>query len=196
MQQALVIAVQRLVVQRRVWVCAAAVVGFAAATAVAAQVRLPLPFSPVPITLQTMIVLLAGASLGRRAGAGSQVLYVAAGALGAPVFAGGAAGLGGLTAGYLLAFPLAAWLVGWARDRGGRLALAAGLAAGALLILGCGAAWLAVVTGVPLLTALGAGFVPFLPGDALKVAAVWLLAGPAAAAWRRTLDNGRGESGR
>lgn len=195
MQQALVIAVQRLVVQRRAWVCAAAVVGFAAATAVAAQVRLPLPFSPVPITLQTMIVLLAGASLGRRAGAGSQALYVGIGALGAPVFAGGAAGLGGLTAGYLLAFPLAAWLVGWARERG-PVPLAAGLVAGALLILGCGAAWLAVVTGVPLLTALGAGFVPFLPGDALKVAAVWLLAGPAAAAWRRTLDNGRGEGGR
>lgn len=195
MQHSLALALQHLVVQRRVWVCAAAVVGFAAATAIAAQVRLPLPFSPVPITLQTMIVLLAGASLGRRAGAGSQALYVGAGAIGAPVFAGGVAGLGGLTAGYLLAFPLAAWLVGWAHERG-RMAFAAGLAGGALLILASGSAWLAAVMGVPLNSALAVGLVPFLPGDALKVVAVWLLAGPAVGACRRAIGNAHGEGRR
>lgn len=195
MQHSLALALQHLVVQRRVWVCAAAVVGFAAATAIAAQVRLPLPFSPVPITLQTMIVLLAGASLGRRAGAGSQALYVGAGAIGAPVFAGGVAGLGGLTAGYLLAFPLAAWLVGWAHERGS-MAFAAGLAGGALLILASGSAWLAAVMGVPLNSALAVGLVPFLPGDALKVVAVWLLAGPAVGACRRAIGNAQGEGRR
>ena len=148
---------------------AAGVVGFAALTALAAQWRVPLPFSLVPLTMQTAVVLLAGATLGPAGGAGAQALYVALGAAGLPLFTTGAAF--GPTAGYLIAFLPAAALVGLGRRRWGWPGMIAGMAAGSLLILTLGAFGLHFMTGAPLTHAFATGALPFLPGDALKLAA-------------------------
>lgn len=98
---------QNTTASKLLWICA-----FCALTCAGARIQIPT--LPVPMTLQTPIVLLAGALLGARAGALSQLMYLALGAVGLPVFAfgGGLAYLGGPTGGYLLAFPLAAWLCG------------------------------------------------------------------------------------
>jgi biotin transport system substrate-specific component len=97
-------------------VAAIGIIGFAAAVAAASQIAIPLPWTPVPVTLQPMLVILAGMWLGPRAGAASMVLYLAAGAAGLPVFtplgAPGIARLFGPTGGYLLAYPLAAYVAG------------------------------------------------------------------------------------
>ncbi len=153
---------------RRAALVGAGMVGFAVLTAVAAQWRLPLPFTPVPVTMQTAVVLLAGAALGPAAGAGAQALYVAAGAAGLPLFTTGC--VFGPTAGYLLAFLPAAALVGFARRRWGWTGMLGGMAAGSVLILGLGALGLHVMTGVGLSQAFAAGALPFLPGDAIKLA--------------------------
>ena len=94
---------------------AAGILAFALLTALGAFVRIPLPFTPVPVTLQTFFVLAAGIYLGSRDAALSQLGYLAIGAVGLPVFAGGGAGFGhflGVTGGYLIAFPIAAAMVG------------------------------------------------------------------------------------
>jgi biotin transport system substrate-specific component len=156
-------------------------------TALAAQVRIPLPFSPVPITLQTFAVLLSGALLGPWAGAGAQALYLLCGAVGLPLFAATVAGLGGPTTGYLLAFPLAAFVAGAAFRATSPLLRAAGLLAATCAILGLGAAWLALWTGKSTAVAVALGVLPFLPGDAMKAAAVWMLA----TTWRRLCASGR-----
>jgi biotin transport system substrate-specific component len=153
--------------------------------ALLAQVRIPLPFTPVPLTGQTLAVLLVGAALGSRGGAASLALYLVAGALGLPVFTGwgsGLAHLAGPTGGYLLGFVVAAFVVGWLcerrLDRRWRTALLPFLA-GELVIYACGLPWLAAYVGAE--NALAAGLWPFLPGDALKL----LLAALALpAAWR------------
>src|SRR6185503_6906981 len=97
------------------------IVGASVVTALAAQLAIPLPWSPVPITGQTFAVLLSGAVLGARRAFLAQVLYLAEGAIGLPVFAGGALGVAkllGPTGGYLIAFPFAAALTGWLAQRG------------------------------------------------------------------------------
>ncbi|HKS95727.1 MAG TPA: biotin transporter BioY [Terriglobia bacterium] len=154
------------------------VAGFSLLTAVLAQVRIPLPFTPVPLTGQTFAVLLAGAALGSRRGFLSQALYLVEGAAGLPVFAGGAAGFTysfGPTGGYLWSYPLAAALVGWLVERGAsrnlwRLTLA--LALSTVLILLSGTLWLHRFVGQAWSQAWLAGFYPFLPGDLLKIALV------------------------
>jgi len=158
---------------------------FALLTALGAHVAVPLSFGPVPLSLQTLFVVLAGLLLGARLGAASQALYLAAGFAGMPVFAhgwGGAAVLLGPTGGYLLAFPAAAALAGWAADRSrawGSGAAYAGLAAGALLggvaILAGGWAQLTILTGSAA-RALEVGVLPFLVGDAVKLALAIVLA--------------------
>lgn len=150
---------------------AAGIVGFAALTALGARVAVPLPGTPVPFTFQVLAVLLAGYLLGPTAGAASQALYLAAGVAGLPVFAagGGAAYLLGPTGGHLMAFPLAAALVGVATiHRSGVAWHAAGLAAGVAAIYLGGAAWLGLVAGRE--AAFAAGVAPFLAMDALKAA--------------------------
>lgn len=119
--------------------------GFAGFTALLAQLSIPLPFTPVPLTLQTFAVVLTGVALGRAYGFLSMVLYVVAGAVGVPVFAHqtsrGIDILTGATAGYLLAFPFAAYLVGWYIERPRRLleGRSAWLAVGGLLAAAVGA---------------------------------------------------------
>lgn len=151
------------------------VLGFSLLTAAAAQVVVPLPFTPVPLTGQTFAVLLTGALLGPRLGALAMLAYLTEGAAGLPFFRGGAGGVGhlmGPTAGYLFAFPAAAYVTGYLAERGWdrRFATAAAaMALGSLVILACGWAWLAAVTG-DAARALQLGVAPFLPGDVLKVA--------------------------
>lgn len=154
------------------------VVGFAAAMALAAQVAIPLPGTPVPITLQPMLVALAGLWLGPVAGAASMMLYLTLGALGAPVFSPfgvpGIARLVGPTGGYLMAYPVAAFVAGWlARGATTFTARAvAAVASVAVLLLG-GIAHLAVLDG-SVTRALALGLTPFVPLDVAKavVAAV------------------------
>ncbi|HET8625045.1 MAG TPA: biotin transporter BioY [Gemmatimonadales bacterium] len=152
-----------------------AIVAGAAVVALAAQVAVPLPFTPVPMTLQPLAVLVVGGVLGARLGAAALVLYVAFGALGLPVFAPvgppGAARLLGPTGGYLLAYPLAAAVVGWiaARGEGRRVArVLLGCAAGMVVIHLGGSAQLAILTG-DVGAAARFGLVPFLTGDLLKI---------------------------
>lgn len=166
---------------------AAGIAGGALATALAAHVRIPLPFTPVPVTLQTMVVLLCGATLGAAGGALSQALYLALGAAGVAAFAGGT--LTGITGGYLIGFVVAAALVGAvARRTDNVFAVGVAMLAGSLLILGLGSAWLAHVNGLTAGQALTAGLVPFLAGDLLKTAAAlgaWRLG---RLAWRHMLS--------
>lgn len=140
--------------------------------ALAAQFRIPLPFTPVPVTLQDLAVLTVGGLLGPVAGTAALVTYLAMGIAGLPVFAGGAAGLPwllGPTGGYLLAFPVAAFVTGrLARRAGfGRVFLAS-LAGMVIIHLG-GVAQLALLTG-DLAGAFALGSAPFLPAAVLKVA--------------------------
>jgi biotin transport system substrate-specific component len=162
--------------------------------AVCAHVVLPLNFTPVPLTLQTFAVLLLGLLLSPRLAAGTLAAYLAEGALGLPVFSpapaipGGLAHLLGPTGGYLLAYPAAAALISilWRRARlsnwgGGFAGAAVSAAAGNVFILGCGGLWLAALTHASAPSALALGVFPFLPGDALKIAA----AAAVAAGFRR-----------
>ena len=152
------------------------VVGFALMTWVAAKVSVPLPMTPVPGTLQTLAVLLAGAVLGARAGAVSQASYIFMGMAGLPVFALPGSGplyLLGPTGGYLVGFIAAAFVVGSViKKTGGREVLPAALAflLGAATIHTCGLAWLSVVLGDPA-AALRAGVLPFVLFDLAKVVA-------------------------
>jgi biotin transport system substrate-specific component len=151
-------------------------------TAAAAQVSVPLPFTPVPLTLQPMVVLIGGAVLGPRLGMLSQVLYLVAGIAGLPVFAAsatlpqGALRLIGPTGGYLMSYPFAAFLTGWLAERGfdrryvtSVLAMAAGLT----VIFTGGVCWLALFARplpAGLSVALATGLYPFIPVDLIKIA--------------------------
>ena len=153
---------------------AALVLGASLVIALSAQVAIQLPFSPVPITGQTMAVLLVGALLGSRRGALAVLANIAEGLAGLPVFAGATAGLArlfGPTGGYLVGFVAAAFLVGWLAERGWDRRFGTTLAAmtlGNLVIYGVGAVWLAVFVG-GVSRAWSLGVVPFLPGDAIKI---------------------------
>lgn len=150
---------------------------------IAMTAQIALPIGPVPITGQTFGVLLIAALLGSRLGAGSVITYLIQGAMGLPFFAGGMAGtavFAGPTAGYLIGFIAAAFVVGWLAERGwdrtpGRTV--AMMLLGTAVIYAFGLVWLSTFTG--LANALTLGMVPFLPGDILKVmlAAVMLPTG-------------------
>jgi biotin transport system substrate-specific component len=142
--------------------------------ALLAQVKIPLPFTPVPLTGQTFAVLLVGAALGSRRGLASLSLYILIGALGMPVFAGAASGLAyafGPTGGYLLGFVIAAYVVGLLAERGLERSIRTSLLpflAGTIIIYALGAAWLAFYVGPQ--AAIAKGILPFVPGDAIKLA--------------------------
>lgn len=155
---------------------ALSVVFVAVLTAAAAQLSFPLPFTPVPFTIQPMVVLIGAAALGSRLGALSQTLYLTLGIAGLPVFAfspelpQGFARMLGPTGGYLMAYPLAACLTGWLAERGfdrrygtSLLAMTAGLS----VVFAGGVLWLANTAGWP--TALATGLYPFIGVDIIKV---------------------------
>jgi biotin transport system substrate-specific component len=158
---------------------AGAVVFVTILTAVAAQVSVPLPFTPVPFTFQPMVVLVGAAALGARLGAASQLLYLALGVAGLPVFAAspvlaqGAARLLGPTGGYLMSYPLAAFVAGALAERGfDRRYLTAVLAmtCGLAVVFAGGVFWLAAfVQARGLSAALGEGFYPFIVADFIKL---------------------------
>lgn len=161
---------------------AVGVLAFALAITFGAQVAVPLPFTPVPITLQTLFVVLGGVVLGPRLGALAAGVYVLVGAAGAPVFSNGAGGLPwlfGPTGGYLLAAPLAALVAGAVAGRqGGAPRTLTGLALGVLTMYAGGVVQLQALTGESLAAVLALGAYPFLAGDALKVvAALWIVRG-------------------
>lgn len=155
---------------------------FATLTALGAQCRISLPFTPVPMTLQVFFVLLSGVALGSRLGAASQVQYLAMGAAGLPVFAGGAHGVvafAGPTAGYLFGFVAAAGLVGWFTERLQRVSLIGlllAMVAGVAAVYAPGVLWLSVWLhaarhapwGSALHQAVLLGVVPFLGVDLMK----------------------------
>lgn len=150
-------------------------------TAAAAQISIHVPFSPLPITGQTLAVLSAGAVLGARAGGLAMLCYLGEGALGAPVFANGSGGAGvliGYSAGYLWAFPVAAFVAGWLIERqSGRYGVASVLTAlllGDALIFGSGVAWLGHTFHAGLSRAAELGLWGYIPGDLTKIILVAL----------------------
>ncbi len=151
---------------------AALILGFSLLVALSAQVVIPL--YPVPITGQTFAVLLAGALLGPRLGALTMFAYLAEGAVGLPVFRGGGAGvahMAGPTGGYLLAYPVAAYVVGLLAERGWDrrfLTAAAAMAVGSILILAGGWLWLSRFVGPE--QAFQVGVARFVVGDIVKIA--------------------------
>ncbi len=157
-----------------------AVLFVAALTAAAAQISVPLPFTAVPFTFQPMVVLLGGLALGSKLGPASQAAYLLAGIAGLPVFAAsatlppGALRLFGPTGGYLMAYPLAAFLTGYLAERGFDRRYATSVAAmmaGLALVYVFGGTWLAVSTGVAASSAFAAGVAPFIAADLLKLLA-------------------------
>ncbi|MEW6663450.1 MAG: biotin transporter BioY [Bacillota bacterium] len=162
---------------------------FAAVTSVLAQVSIPVPFSPVPITGQTFAVFLAGAILGSRLGAMSILVYMLLGAIGLPVFAQAKAGIGvivGYTGGYLFGFVAGAYILGKiveGHSQAGYWRILAGMVACLVIVYTLGAIQLALVLGWPMQKAVMIGVVPYLPLDGLKMA----LAAGVALSVRRSL---------
>ncbi len=154
--------------------------------ALMAQLAVWLPFSPVPVTLQTLAVLLVGATLGCKRGGAALLLYASQAAVGLPVLAGGLGGpaaLLGPSGGYVFGFVVAATVVGYLcerkLDRSVRSSVVP-FAVGSMIVLSCGATWLSLWTGAPsIASAWNVGVLPFLPGEAVKVV-VAALALPAA----------------
>src|SRR5215207_1324510 len=156
-----------------------AVVFVTVLTVVAAQISVPLPFTPVPFTLQPMVVLLGGAALGSRLAMSSQILYLAIGLAGLPVFAAspvlpqGFGRLLGPTGGYLMSYPIAAFLAGYLAEHGfdrRYLTSVVAMGAGLAIIFTCGVAWMAFGTpNVGLSAAIATGLIPFIPADILKI---------------------------
>lgn len=153
---------------------AALVTGGAALTGVLAQIAIPLPFTPVPLTMQTFGVLLVCASLGSARGLLSMLLYAVVGVAGVPWFAEGGSGFGGASFGYVVGFILAAAVVGRLAERGSThspVHTAGVMVLGNLAIYAIGVPWLMATVHVGLPTALTLGVVPFLVGDLIKVLA-------------------------
>ncbi|HHV78874.1 MAG TPA: biotin transporter BioY [Firmicutes bacterium] len=148
---------------------------FGAVTAVLSLIKIPLPFTPIPVTGQSLGPMLAGLVLGPKYGAISQIVYVLLGVLGLPVFANKAAGPGvviGPSGGYIWGFVVGAWVTGtffrWSH-KGFAGAIGATIAGGILSVYVLGVAQLCVVARIPIAKAILLGALPFIPGDLLKV---------------------------
>ncbi len=149
---------------------------FAALTAAVSPLKIPLGFTPVPITLQTLVVLMSGAMLGPYYGALAMILYVVVGVLGLPVFAGGGSGIGavlGPTGGYLMSYFIAAFAIGkilQLRKQPKYLDYVFAMVIGTIIIYLLGAGWaLVVVPGLTLLAVLTGWVLPFIIGDTIKL---------------------------
>ncbi|MEO5986863.1 MAG: biotin transporter BioY [Candidatus Limnocylindria bacterium] len=170
----------------------ALVIGAAALTGIAAQIAVPLPFTPVPLSLQTLTVLLAGAALGPMRGGLAMGLYLLAGVVGVPWFSEQRSGWEFASFGYIVGFVLAAIVVGAFARRGADrtvIGTAGLMVVGNLLIYAIGVPWLAAAVSADLPAALGMGATPFLLGDALKIV---IAAGLLPAAWRLAGDRRAG----
>ncbi|MFB6986564.1 biotin transporter BioY [Streptomyces sp. NPDC056178] len=170
--------------RHRYAVDAALVVGGAALTGMAAQIAVPVPGSPVPVTGQTFAALLVGTALGARRGFLSLAVYALVGMAGMPWFSEGTSGVGFPSFGYVLGMLLAATVVGGLARRGGDrsvLRTAGTMVLGSAIIYAVGVPYLALATGMSASAAIAAGLVPFLLGDALKAA---LAMGALPAAWK------------
>ena len=155
------------------------VLSFALMTALGAYIRVPLPFTPVPITLQTFFVVLSGAFLGKKLGVASQISYIVFGALGIPVFQGYASGilhLAGPTGGYILGFIVSAFIVGILTEKNRSFSrIFVSMLIGLLTIYFFGILWLVIGFRLSILNALFLGMLPFIPGAIAKlVAASWV----------------------
>lgn len=162
----------------------ALVLGGAAFVAVAAQIAIPLPFTPVPLTLQTFAVLLTGAALGSLRGVLAMTVYALVGMAGAPIYSQGASGFGGATFGYIIGFILAAFIVGRLAEYGASttaLRTAGLMVIGNIAIYAVGVAWLKVSMDLTWSMAIALGVTPFLIGDVIKVA---LAAGLLPLSWK------------
>ncbi|WP_309030217.1 biotin transporter BioY [Streptomyces alfalfae] len=163
---------------------AALVLGGAALTGIAAQIAVPVPGSPVPVTGQTFAALLVGTALGARRGFLSLALYALVGMAGMPWFAEAGSGVAAPSLGYVLGMLLAATVVGALARRGGdrsALRTAGTMVLGSAIIYAVGVPYLAAATGMSLPQAVAAGLTPFLIGDALKAA---LAMGALPTAWK------------
>lgn len=171
----------------RLTAAAALIAGFALLTALCAQIRIPLGFTPVPITGQTFAVLLSGAVLGSRMGAASQLLYAVMGAAGLPFYAGGEGGweaATGATAGYLAGFIAAAYAVGYLAEQRQDRRFATSIGAfltGNLVIYAFGVPWLMYTQSWGLEEGVTKGLAPFIIGDTIKIL---LAAAALPAAWK------------
>jgi len=158
----------------------ARILAFVGFTSVAAQLAVPLPFTPVPVTMQTLFVVLAGLTLGARDGFYALLAYLALGLAGAPVFAGfsfGPPALLGPTGGYLVSFPAAALVSGYLSGRlgGGRVAAFFSSLCGMALILASGASYLSFVLDLPFGQIAPLAILPFVAGDLAKAGLAALL---------------------
>ena len=150
------------------------VIGASCLIAIAAQIAIPVPFTPVPLTLQPVAVLLVGVTLGRSRGAAAAALYLLEGFSGLPVFAQGHGGpiwFTAATAGYLYSYPAAAWIAGWFSERGWgstTLRAVAGMLTALAVIYAGGWSWLSMVAGAR--NAFTLGVAPFVVADIVKVA--------------------------
>lgn len=154
---------------------------FAALTAVGAFIKIPLPLSPVPITLQVFFVLLAGLVLGARWGGTSMVVYVMLGVIGLPVFSGGSSGPGillGPTGGYIIGFVAGAFVTGliYNKANNSKIATIGAMIGGLAVIYLPGVMQLSFVANMTLQQAVAVGMLPFLIGDAIKIVAALIVA--------------------
>lgn len=166
------------------------VLGLTAFTAMCAQVSIPLPFTPVPLTLQTFAVLAGAAALGAERAVIAQVFYIVLAIAGVPVLAGGSSGtdvVAGATGGYIFGFVVSSFVVGRIAERGATKRVESTVIAyiaGTATVYALGVSWLAYVAHMSLRDAVVAGMIPFLVGDAIKAVAagislpsLWKLAG-------------------
>jgi biotin transport system substrate-specific component len=163
------------IIKSRAAVSAIGVTVFVLLTLIGAHVYIPLGFTPVPITLQTLFVFLSGAVLGRKLGAISQITYIMLGASGMPFFVAGGFGtlyLLGPTGGYIFGFVAASYIIGriLKEKDSSILVIVAALAAGALAVFISGTFWLVLGLGLDIKQALLLGVIPFIPGCIIKIA--------------------------
>ncbi|MFN8125670.1 MAG: biotin transporter BioY [Candidatus Nanopelagicales bacterium] len=160
------------------------IIGAACFVGLAAQISIPLPFTPVPLTAQTFAVLLAGAALGSIRGILSMLLYAVVGLIGVPWFAEGSSGFSMPSFGYIVGFIAGAGLVGWLAERGWTrtpIDMALAMVLGNVVVYAIGVPWLKVAMGTTWAGAVQMGMTPFLIGDGLKIA---LAAGIFPLVWR------------
>jgi biotin transport system substrate-specific component len=178
------------IVPRTWWREATVVVGGAMFVGLSAQIAIPLPFTPVPLTLQTFAVLLTAAALGSVRGVLAMLVYALAGVIGVPWFAEGSSGFSAPSFGYIIGFIVAAAVVGRIAESGATRSVsrtAMLMIVGQAIIYAFGVVWLALAIDTSLANALSLGLIPFLFGDAIKIAAA---AGLLPLAWKGLKKSG------